>query len=318
MPSSREYWRERELEHIRKQMKDDKKLQRRIRDMYMQALDDIQAQIEAFYGRYASREGISMSEAIKRARKLDIEKYARKAERYVRQAHSGIPFIRWQAFTDKANTEMRIYNLTMRVNRLELLKLNIELELFRLLNDEESFFSQELVNQARSEFERQAGILGETINFNEKKVQSIVNSSFLTASWSERIWNNQDALRSELDRLLHQGIIQGLNPRELARELRKNFNTSVYNSERLLITEMARVQADVFEDSMKQAEIEEYEYIAEPTACDICAKLDKKVFKLKNAEVGRNMYPMHPFCRCSTAAFISREKWDEDLRARGL
>src|SRR5690606_28836610 len=106
MPSSREYWRERELEHIRKQMKDDKKLQRRIRDMYMQALDDIQAQIEAFYGRYASREGISMSEAIKRARKLDIEKYARKAERYVRQAHSGIPFIRWQAFTDKANTEM--------------------------------------------------------------------------------------------------------------------------------------------------------------------------------------------------------------------
>src|SRR5690606_30345166 len=122
-----------------------------------------------------------------------------------------------------------------------------------------------------------AGILGETINFNEKKVQSIVNSSFLTASWSERIWNNQDALRSELDRLLHQGIIQGLNPRELARELRKNFNTSVYNSERLLITEMARVQADVFEDSMKQAEIEEYEYIAEPTACDICAKLDGKV-----------------------------------------
>lgn len=316
MPNN--YWRDRELEHIKKSIKDDAKLARRLRQKYMEALEEIQQQIEAFYGRYADKEGISIDEVRKRARKLDIEKYAKKAARYVKRAHSKIPFLRWMAFTDKANSEMAIYNLTMKVNRLELLKLNVELELYALLNDEDRFLYEELTKQAKAEYERQSGILGQTINYNEKHLQSIVNASFLTATWSDRIWVNQDALRQELDKLLNRGILQGKNPRELARDLRKVFNTSAYNAERLLITEMARVQADVFKDSMEKAEFEEYIYLAEPNACDACKELDDKVFKVKDMEVGKNMFPMHPNCRCSTSGYMDREAWDADLRARGL
>jgi SPP1 gp7 family putative phage head morphogenesis protein len=312
------YWRDRELEHIKKSIKNDAQLAKRLRQKYMEALEEIQQQIEAFYGRYADKEGISIDEVRKRARKLDIEKYAKKAARYVKRAHSKIPFLRWMAFTDKANSEMAIYNLTMKVNRLELLKLNVELELYALLNEEEKFLYEELTKSAKAEYERQSGILGQTINYNEKHIESIVNASFLTATWSDRIWANQDALRQELDKLLNRGILQGKNPRELARDLRKVFNTSAYNAERLLITEMARVQADVFKDSMNQAEYEAYEYIAEPTACDICAELDGKIFNLEEMEVGKNMYPMHPHCKCSAAAAFDREAWDADLRARGL
>ncbi|AVO22583.1 minor capsid protein [Aeribacillus composti] len=312
------YWRDRELEHIKKSIKNDAKLAKRLRQKYMEALEEIQQQIEVFYGRYADKEGISIDEVRKRARKLDIEKYAKKAARYVKLAHTKIPFLRWMAFTDKANSEMAIYNLTMKVNRLELLKLNVELELYALLNDEDRFLYEELTKQAKAEYERQSGILGQSIAYNEKHIESIVNSSFLTATWSDRIWANQDALRQELDKLLNRGILQGKNPRELARDLRKVFDTSVYNSERLLRTELARVQQDVFQDCMKKAEIEQYEYIAEPDACPICKKLDGKIFNLDEAQVGVNAYPMHPNCRCSQAAYVDREAWDADLRARGL
>lgn len=279
------YWRDRELEHINKMIKNDAAIARRIRQKYMDAMHEIQAQIDAFYGRYADAEGISMEEARKRVTALDIEAYKKKAERYVRD----------KEFSKRANEEMRIYNVTMKINRLQLLKLNIELELLAAVSDEERILFEELTKVARSEFERQSAILGESLNYNEKNIQAIVNSSFLNATWSDRLWVNQDALRQELDKLLNRGILQGKNPRELARELRKTFDASVYNSERLLITEMARVQEEVFEDSMRQAGIGEYEYIAEPTACDICADLDGKVFKLEDAEVGKNMYPMHPF-----------------------
>lgn len=305
MPNS--YWRDRELNHIQQMIRNDEELTLRIRQKYMDAMSEIQKEIEAFYGRYASREGISMEEARKRIGKLDMEQYERKAKRYVRERN----------FTDRANEEMRLYNASMRINRLQLLRLNIELELMALISDEERFMLNELTKQAREEYERQSGILGQTINANEKDLAAIVNSSFLNATWSDRLWSDQTALRAELDKLLHRGIVQGLNPRQLARELRKVFNTSVYNSERLLRTELARVQGDAFKDSMEQAGIEKYEYIAEPTACDVCKPLDGKIFRVEDMQPGVN-FLMHPNCRCSTAGYISREDWDADLRARGL
>lgn len=314
------YWRRREQEHIKRMIKNDKEIARRIRQKHIEAMNEIQDQIDAFYGRFADSEGLTMAEARKRARKLDIKRYAKKAERYVKQAHSSFPFIRAMAFTDKANTEMRIYNLVMRVSRLELLKLNIELELAILLDDEEKILSKYLSKSARAEYERQAGILGETLNFNEKHIRTIVNSSFLSATWSERLWSNQDALRSELDRLLTRGIVQGVNPRVLARDLRKTFETSVFNSERLLITELGRVQTQVQEDSFNQAGYDEYEYVAQldDRTSEVCRDLDGKRFKVKDMMPGENAPPMHPYCRSSVSAYMSRAKWDADLKSRGL
>lgn len=313
-----EYWRERELAHIKRQIKNDARIAKKIRGNQIRAMEEIQEQIEAFYGRYADKEGISMVEARKRVTKLDLEKYQKKAKRYVKGAHSSFFFIRGRSFTERANEEMRLYNATMKINRLQLLRLNIELELIAAISDEEHFLLQELTKQVKAEYERLSGILGETINYNEKQINSIVNSSFQSATWSDRLWSNQNALRSELDKLLNRGIVQGKNPRVLARELRKVFNTSVYNSERLMRTEMARAQQDVFQDSAEQTGIEQYVFIAEPDACPICAALDDKVFDLKDAKIGINAFPIHPNCRCSQALYVDREEWDRKLKARGL
>lgn len=304
------YWKERELKHIEQSIKDDAKISRRLRRLQLEAMEEIEQQIDAFYGRYATKEGISMQEARKRVSKLDIEKYERKAKRYVRNKN----------FSERANEEMRLYNVTMSINRLELLKANIHLELLAMTSQEQRILFETMTASARAEYERQSGILGQSINYNEKNIQAIVNASFLNATWSDRLWDNQDALRSELDRLLNRGMVQGLNPRVLARELRKTFDTSVYNSERLLVTELGRVQIQVQEDSFKQAEIEEYEYIAQidNRTSKTCRSLDGEIFKVKDMQPGTNAPPMHPWCRSSIAAFVSRESFEKDLEIRGL
>src|SRR5699024_8995854 len=239
--------------------KDDNKLARKIRRNQLDAMEDIQEQIDAFYGRFAAKEGITMEQARERATKLDMDKYERKAKKYVKEKN----------FSPKANEEMRVYNMTMKTQRLELLKANINLELVAMTDEELSMVLEGLTKQARQEYERQAGILGESLNYNEKNIKDIVNSSFQNADFSTRLWDNQDALRSELNRLLNRGIVQGKHPRELAKGLRERFDVSVSNSERLMRTESARVQQDVFQDSAKQAEVEEYIFIAEIDACPI-------------------------------------------------
>lgn len=311
------YWRERELENMAKNKKSDAEIAKAIRSLHNQTTKEIEQQINAFYGRYATAEGITMAEAKKRVSKLDIEEYAKKAKRYVEGAHSGNEFIAAQSFTDAANAEMAIYNLTMKVNRLELLKANIALDLATMTSDEERFLLEKFTDAAREEFARQSGILGMTIAQNEKLVSNIVNASFHNATWSERLWANQQALKAELETLLTRGIIQGKNPRVLARDLRKRFDASIADSERLMLTEMARIQKDVFEDSMDQAGISEYEYIAEHGACNICEPLNGMTFKVKDATPGVNIFPMHSHCRCSASPAVDRLAWEKKMRESG-
>lgn len=305
---SESYWIKREREHIEKSIKDDKIIAKKLRQNYDSALNEITKEIDAFYSKYAAKEGISMSDAIKKVKQSDTKAFASKAKKYVEE----------KDFSDIANSRLRLYNLTMKVNRLEMLKADIGLELVAMSNDEEKIMRTALEKNVYDEFERQAGILSETVLDNQKTIQDIVNASFQNATFSERIWSNQDALKSELDKLLSRGMIQGKNPRVLARELRKAFDVSVKQSERLMRTEVARAQTASQERSFKEYGYEEYIYIAEMSACSICKPLDGKVFKVKDMMPSVNASPMHSNCLCSQAAYFDRGAFEADLKARGL
>lgn len=300
-----EYWKKREKAQRKKNIKDDAVYQKKIAEIHQNMLDEIQKEINGFYVRYAKKEGITIAEAKKRASKLDIEEYARKAKKYVAE----------KDFSDKANEEMRLYNLTMKVNRLELLKAKIGLELVSGFDELEKLLGEKLTEKTLEELERQAGILGKSIQDNAKAAHAIVNASFHNATFSDRIWMYQDMLKADLSKLLQQNIIQGKHPRELATHLRKRFGVSQYNAERLMITESARIQTEAQKQSLERNGFEYYEYIAcgKNDVCGICKGLDGKHFKVKDMMPGVNAPPMHPFCHCSTAAWEDSEEYEEWL-----
>lgn len=305
MATSRDYWRRREQENLKKNLKSEAEYAKELNRIYSDAMDNIQKEIDAFYGRYAGKEGITIAEAKKRVSKLDIEVYSRKAEKYVRE----------KDFSKQANKEMRLYNLTTKVNRLEMLKAQIGLELVSSFDEMQKFFEQKLTDRTTEEFERQAGILGESVGDVTLAASSIVGASFHNATFSQRIWANQDLLKSEISKLLQTGMIQGRHPDVLARELRKRIDVSRFNSERLMRTEMARVQTEAQMQSFERYGFEEYEYMAchYGDVCTACKALDGKHFKTKDAMPGDNAPPMHPFCHCSTCAWLDEEKYSQWL-----
>ena len=310
---SREYWRKREEEQRKKNIQNEKEYQKRVNEIYDRMLDEITKEINGFYVKYAKKEGITMAEAKKRVSKLDIDEYAKKAKIYVKN----------KDFSDEANEEMRIYNLTMKVNRLEMLKANIGMHMVDGFNEIEKAAGEALTDKAYEELKRQAGILGDSVQDNAKFVDALVNASYQNATYSERVWMYQGMLKSEIDKLLQTGLIQGKNPRVLARHLEKRFGASRYNANRLMITEMARVQTEVQKQSYVRNGFEEYEYIGcnKGDACDICRALDGKHFKVEDMMPGENAPPMHPQCHCSTAAYMDEEeyyKWLDSYKEHGL
>ena len=301
--ASQEYWKNRETEAKKHNIQEEAEYNRQIKEIYANMMDEINKEINGFYTKYAAKEGITMAEAKKRVSKLDIAAYELKAKKYVET----------KDFSDRANEEMRIYNLTMKVNRLELLKANIGLEMVSGFDEMQKYFDKKLTDRTLKEFQRQAGILGKSVLKNEKYAHAIVNASFKNATYSDRIWMYQGMLKAELEGLLASGLIRGQNPKKLAKHLEKRFGVSAYNAERLMVTELARVQTEAQKQSFVRNGFDEYVYVActKGDVCPICKGLDDKHFKVDDMMPGENAPPMHPGCHCSVAAYMDDELYEE-------
>jgi SPP1 gp7 family putative phage head morphogenesis protein len=294
-----EYWRDREAKqretYIRTEDEELAEINRIYNDMYRWA----EREINAFYGKYADAEGIDITEAKKRVSKLDIEEYERLAKEYVKD----------KDFSDRANAEMRLYNATMKINRLELLKAMIGLKLVDGTNDIDKHWEKIATDRATQEIIRQSGILGNTLTETEtaKTAKQIVNADFYNANFSERIWMHMDNLKSDLSIELQKGLIAGVSSQEMARRIRKNaFEKSQKDAERLVRTELRRIQTDVARDSYERNGFDEYELMAvNPRACPICKDLDGNIYKVKDMKPGENAPPIHPNCHCTTAPHFS-------------
>ena len=306
---NRKYWRDRERTQRAAYIRTEEEELREIQKIYDEMYRWAEREINAFYGKYADAEGIDITEAKKRVSKLDIEEYEKLAKEYVKN----------KDFSDRANQEMRLYNATMKINRLELLKAEINLELLAGYDDIEHEMRKDLLEQAMKVDARYAGILGKSAIGNQKYANQLVNASFMGATFSERLWGvNMPDLRAHLEVELRNGLIQGIHPRKLAQRFRKHYGGSVKDTERLMITEMRRLQTAVQAESFERNGFKEYQFITagDERVCPECAKLHGQHFKVSEMQVGENAPPMHPHCHCSTSSYMDRDKykrWIETL-----
>lgn len=287
-----EYWRNREHKTIDKIEKNQEKFLKSISDEYDNALEDIEKEINRNFLKYSKDNLLTISELMKKSDKFDVIKFNDKVKKYIERG-----------VFDKSMNDLSIYNLKMRVSRLEFMKAKIEFEIDKLTDQLKSEYEEQLRKETIDEYKRQSGILEPHINYGADTVSAIVNSSFYNANFSQRLWGNGESLKSVINTTVNRLILQGVHPDKMISELRKLFGVSYSEARRVLITESARVQGDVQIDSIEQAGFKSYVYIAERKACVICGSLNGKVFLVKDKEIGLNMYPMHPNCRCRIAPY---------------
>lgn len=292
------YWRNRvELEQ-KAAIKRDEDYATELKKMHDYYFNEIDKEIRTFINRYAEKNGnIPYSEVVARLDAMDVAAFAEKAKRYVEEKDFGAI----------ANRELAIYNLKMRVSRLEALQQELDLQMIALANEEEKKTGNFLKEEYLQGLKSQAGILGVSEGATvSTAMKQAIDRNFNGATWSSRIWDRQNALRDIVKRATTDLLILGKNPTQIISKLRKEFGVSAHQAKRLAVTEGSRVAMAAQKDSLESQGYDEYEYIAEPSACKICAPLDGKIFKVENMESGRNCAPMHPFCRCSVAAHYSK------------
>lgn len=247
----------------------------------------------------------------------DVQHFQDKAKKIVEQANQmrkAGKQVTYADFSKAVNDQMRVYNATMRINRLEMLKSQIGLEMVRSGIDVDKALHDKLSQDYIDEVKRQAGIMGVTAKpsmWTDSKVAKVIMSQTESANFSQRLWANQAALKSQLDQVISTGIIQGQNPREMATKLKANVAKTITNyryvTERLARTESARVQHRAQMDSLIANDYRFCKWHAEPGHCKVCGEIANN----DPDGNGRGVYevddvpniPVHPNCRCSISAY---------------
>ena len=307
-----EYWERRlkqEQEYMNKATNVDD-----ITEHYDNAIDDINKKIEAEYA-HLQLSGISKNKVTN----ADIKAYEREAKALVKYANQLRKELGKRVgrndFTAQANERMKIYNATMRINRLEYLKAEVAISLIKAGVEVDADLQKQLNQQYIDEKVRQAGILGASVTAASNatkadKIFKIVSAQINGATFSDRIWQNTDELKARLDVLLTNNVLQGENANVAARKLRDlvtgDFKDNAkYVTERLARTERTRIIGQAQKDSYRENDIEYVKWMAESRACRYCIAASKGglrgegIYKIDHEP----NYPQHPNCRCSLAGY---------------
>lgn len=120
-------------------------------------------------------------------------------------------------------------------------------------------------------------------------------------SWSDRVWENTNALRETLNQKLVECVVTGKSSSELKQVLQQKFGVSYSRASTLVRTELAHIQTEASIDRYKDAGVSQVEFLGSAGNCEICAEYDGKIFNINTAP----KIPVHPNCTCCYAPVIS-------------
>ncbi len=124
--------------------------------------------------------------------------------------------------------------------------------------------------------------------------------------WSDRIWEHKAELQQTLEKGLLDCLNRGTSSEELVQTIMERFNVSYHQAKRITKTELAHIQVQSAVDRYKAAGVDMYEFycVEDERTCEECGKLHGQIFPFLVAEIGTNMPPIHPNCRCTIIPII--------------
>ena len=129
-----------------------------------------------------------------------------------------------------------------------------------------------------------------------KDVKKIIDSNFKGKHFSDRVWDNEKEVANNLHKKLQDFLKGKVNVNQIRKDIEKTFNTSAYNSKRLVETEVSRVSGNAFDRYCKETGVKKVRYNAtlDSKLCDDCGQYHGKIYDIKD----KLETPRHPLCRC--------------------
>ena len=293
------YWqkRQRELEEEWNR-KSRQEIERELKAYYEQSLAHIEKDIQTLYQRFATDNGLDMAAAQRllmgseyRVWRMDLQEYVAKIN----------------ATGDKELLrELNTLAMRSRITRLDALRSETIKEMIQLSEKTERAMSRFLPSAYKDFYYRGLYEIGKTRGLRSaagvvdgKRIEAVLRTPWSGKNYSERIWHNNAKLGETIQRNIVAAAHRGVPVSDMVRDVRERMGVGTSDATRLVRTELNYVQNQAALDSIKDAGMTYYRFIAtlDNRTTPICRSKDGEVFAVDDAEPGTNMPPLHPRCR---------------------
>ena len=272
---------------------------------YQQALEAIEADLSALYAELADEEGLDMIAAGRMLRDDEFQAWRLRIREYAEEIK--------QVGDTKLVREIESMSLMSRISRLDKLYSETCIELSKLASKFDVQLS-EFLGEAYSDCHhrglfsigRYLGLYSVPAKVDSEKLAKVLSYPWSGKTYSERIWNNQAKLAEVLQNQLLAGMHRGISNDELSRILAGQMNVGLSDAQRLIRTELNYFHNKAALDSVRDAGMRYYRFIAtlDKRTSPACREHDGKVYSVDEASPGSNMPPLHPHCRSTIAGSI--------------
>lgn len=300
-----EYWarrsRERESEWFKKSQQT---IEKELAAEYERSLQRLTQKVEALYGRFATENGLTMAEAVKLISGPEYKAWRMDIEDYVKQiGKTG----------DKGLLrELNTLSMRSRISRLDKLRGETLMELDKLGRKVDSSMTK-FLSDAYTDTKRQTlgdlakqGISSLATEVSPERVKNVLKTPWSGKNYSERIWKNTTKLADTIQTEIVNGVHRGSSVQLMTKRVQERMGVGRSDSERLVRTEMNYVNNTAALDSMREAKMKYFRFIAtiDRRTSAICREHDGNLYELDEAAVGDNVPPLHARCRSTIAASL--------------
>lgn len=301
--SNKSYWlkRSEELDKVAKMT--EKEVMKKLSALYRDAFRSIEKEVNDFMMKYAVDHKLDYATVTQMLTPIDLAEYNEK----IQELHA----MYRDTKSEYIKIEIERLKARSKITRLRALQDAINVELCKVTHEYQMTLEDTLIGLFSDQYTKACELMGVMApGIPREAIKKIIEYPYAGKMFSDRIWDNKDALVKYIQQDLTVGIIRGDSIQKMARQLKKDLNVLYYQAERLVRTEInyAMNQAHLkgYKDS---GVVEKYEFLAahDKRTSKLCRDLDGEMFELSKAVVGENYPPMHPNCRSTVVPVL--EDW---------
>lgn len=294
---NRDYWLERKIKDNKQDIKEENELLEEIFEVLAEGYEDTEKQLYAFYQKFGDEEGLSYQQAQKLLTPIELKDCAKRIKR-LKQIVDDLgdtPFEKARA--KQIQKEIRILQGRGRITREQALLDGIAEKWIKVANEIDEMVADYLEDCYGKRYSRALEDVGvDIIKPAMKQVQSAILMPTFAYHFSDTIWKNKDRLLAFLNTEIRKGIVQGTNPRKIAKKLMEQEKVTYYQAKRIVVTEsnVARIKGtlDGYKDSSVVKKLEVL-VVADKRTCKDCLDMEGVIVEVEKAIVGDNVPPFH-------------------------
>lgn len=315
---------------------------------FEQARWDLQKEINAFYGRYAANNKISLEEAKKALDFSELREFRGRLKEFRRLAKESIGTF---------NLQVENLSVQVRITRLQALQMECDAILQRLYQDQRQKMEQVITEVYTTSYyrrlfdiERYTGFQATFAKINDAAIRAVLAYPVEGADLSTRLWRQDMDTGFKIRETLNRMFTTGRPPQDFAKELQNiigkrgadgKLTGKHYEAYRLLYNEASFAVGKAHLDAYRMDGVEYYQCVEtlDVKTCAHCRSLDgcifsvqkggdvpdeyrkadteyqRQAYKTHSVVVGINYPSFHIGCRGTTVPYIPGLKEDKLRRA---